>query len=231
MESQVQSGRHRLMALVVLGVAAASLAGCGSNVKQEGQELRAQSLLASSPPLARAIVTDREIAKYPAGSVQNAFLSYWQDLQFQFWRSGASRYDPALQQFIGPRRLIEGLEALAAYYRTVKPLLYRVKPTSYGTMQVSYVGSSSGGGPVELETTEWLRVGHAWYIESDSLLDRGLVASAQQAEQEQIDPAAQKPAAQAIRVGQTAGRLQAAYLARLIDKTLAAGRGSPKKSP
>jgi hypothetical protein len=225
----VRCGRHNLLALLVLGVAVASLVGCGSDVKQEGQQLRAQSLLASSPPLARAIVTDRDIAKYSSGSVQNAFFSYWQDLQFHSWRSGASWYDSALRRFVGSQQLIGGLETLASYYRSVRPLLYSVKSTRYGTMEVRYVGSPPGG-PIGLETIEWRRSGKRWYIESDSLLNEGLTSYAEEVEQERIDPAAQAPSIQAIRAGEAAGRLQAAYLSTLIDKAPAAHRGSPQRS-
>jgi hypothetical protein len=220
---------HKLMTIAVLGTVTVISVGCGSNVQQEGQQLQARSLLASSPPLARAVVSDRDIAKYPAGSVQRAFFSYWQDLQFQSWRSGASSYDPALQRFIGPQQLIESLEALASYYRTVKPLLYSVKQTSFGTTLVRYIGSPTGG-PVALQTVEWRHIGNAWQIESDSLLNLGLTSSAQEVEQTQLDPTAQKPSIQAVRAGETAGHLQAAYLSLLIAKALVVHRGSPRSS-
>lgn len=225
----MRSSLHRFMLVAIIGAAAALLVGCGSNVKQEGQQLRAQSLLASSPPLARATITNQDIAKYPPGSVQNAFFSYWQDLQFQSWRSGASWYDPALQRFIGPQSLIEGLEALASYYRTVKPVLYSVKPTSFGTMQTRYIGAPTGQS-VGLQAIEWQRIGNTWRIESDSLLGLGLNSSAEEAEQTQLNPSAQKPSIQAIRAGETAGHLQAAYLAILIDKALVAHRGPARSS-
>jgi hypothetical protein len=201
------------------------MVGCGGKVKQEGQALRAQSLLASSPPLARAIVTDQEIAKYPPSSVQYAFFNFWQALQFHAWRNGLSWYDTALQRFIGPQQIIDGLETLASYYRAVKPVVYSVKSTSYGTTQVRYLGVPPAG-LTGLETVEWRRVRNTWRIEFDSFLSRGLVSYSEEAEQEQIDPSAQTPSRHAIRVGEAAGHLQARYLATLVDRAYQAHSGS-----
>lgn len=199
--------------------------GCGSNVKQEGQQLHAQSLLASSPPLARVVVTDKTIDQYPASSVERAFFSYWQDMQFRSWRGASAWYDPRLQQLITPQTLISSLEDLASFYRTVKPQIYDVKHTAYGTVEVRYVGSRPGG-PVELETVEWRHVGQTWQIESDSYLTEGLIAYGEQLEQEAINPAAQVLSSQAVRAGQRAGRVQAAFISTLINDARTAHRGS-----
>jgi hypothetical protein len=204
--------------------------GCGSNVRLEGQQLRAQSLLANSPPLPRAIVTDPYIEQYPAESAQRAFYAYWQALQFDSWRRAAAWYDPRLQHVLGLQTLIGSLEALASFYRSVKPVVYHVKATPYGTTELTYVGSRSGA-PVNLETIEWLHVGSTWRIESDSFLNEGLLVFAGQAEQERIDPAAQVLAPQAVRAGRRAVHLQAGYLATLIDETQTAHPGSAAGSP
>lgn len=206
------------------------MVGCSGNVKQEGQALRAQSLLASSPPLARAIVTNQEIAKYPSDSVQYAFFSFWQDLQFHSWRSGEAWYDLALQRFIGYQQIIDALETLASYYRAVKPVIYSVKSTSYGTTQVQYLGATPSA-PPGLETIEWRRVAGAWRIEFDSFLSEGLISYTEEAEQTQIEPAAQTPSIRAVHIGEAAGHLQAGYLATLINQAHAAHRGSHRQSP
>jgi hypothetical protein len=222
--------RHRLTVLALLVTAAMCVVGCGGDVKQEGQALRAQSLLAGSPPLARAIVTDQEIAKYSPDSIQNAFLSFWQNLQFHSWRDGLSWYDPALQRFIGPQRIINGLEALASFYRVAKPVIDSVTRTGYDTMQIHYLVSLPAG-PIELETIEWRRVGSAWRIEFDSFLNQGLVSYSEEAEQNQIDPTAQTPSVRAVHLGEKVGHIQAEYLATLINRTYSAHRGSYKQSP
>jgi hypothetical protein len=215
---------HKIAFLLPVAVAAC-VVGCGGAVKQEGQALRAQSLLESSPPLKRAIVSDEEIAKYPPNSVQHAFFSFWQALQFHSWREGLSWYDPGLQRFVGPQQIIDGLEMLASYYRAVKPVLYSVKSTNYGTTEVHYLGAPPTG-PTGIETVEWRRVGGDWRIEFDSFLSQGLVSYAEEAEQELIDPSAQTPSRHAIRVGEAAGHLQAGYLATLIDRAQQARSGS-----
>lgn len=204
--------------------------GCGSNVQREGQQLRAQSLLANSPPLPRAVVTDPYIEQYPAESVQRAFYTYWQALQFDSWRRASAWYDPRLQQVLGLQTLIGGLEALASFYRSVKPVVYHIKETPYGTSELTYVGSRSGA-PLNLETIEWLHVGRTWRIESDSFLNEGLLAYAGQAEQERIDPAAQVLAPPAVRAGRRAARLQAGYIATLIDEAQTKHPGSATGPP
>lgn len=219
-----------LVVLALLIMTAICLIGCGDDVKQEGQELRAQSLLTSSPPLAHAIVSDQEIDKYAPDSVQAAFLSYWQDLQFHSLRAGVSWYAPALQRFIGPQRIIDGLEALGSYYRVTKPVIDNVKPTNYGTTQVRYLVPSPAGS-TELETIEWRRIGGAWWIEFDSFLNQGLVSYTEEAEQDRIDPSAQTPSLRAIHLGELAGHIQAKYLAMLINQAYLEHRGSRKQSP
>lgn len=214
----------RKIALPAL-VATACMAGCGGTVKQEGQELRAQSLLAGSPAVARALVTDKEIAKYAPSSVQRAFLSFWQALQFHSWREALSWYETGLQQFIGPQKIMDGLETLASYYRAVKPAIYDVKSTGFGTTEVRYLGVPPAG-PTGLETVEWHRVGGAWRIQFDSFLSQGLVSYAEEAEQDLIDPSAQTPSRRAIRLAEESGHLQAGYLATLADRAHPAHSGS-----
>jgi hypothetical protein len=225
----VRFGPPSLAMIVAVGIASLAV-GCGSNVQREGQQLRAQSLLTSSPPLPRAVVTNQYIAQYPAASVQHAFFSYWQKLQFDSWRGAAVSYDPRLRAMLGSETLIASLETLASFYRAVKPVLARVQTTNYGTTELSYVGSRSGS-PPDLETIEWLRVGGTWRIEWDSFLNEGLIVYAEQAEQEHIDPASQVLAPQSVQAGKGAGHLQAAYLATLIDEARTARRASPDRSP
>jgi hypothetical protein len=225
----VRFGPPRLAMIVAVGVASL-VVGCGSNVQREGQQLRAQSLLTSSPPLPRTVVTNQYIAQYPAASVLHAFFSYWQELQFGSWRGAAMSYDPRLRAMIGSETLIGSLETVASFYRAVKPALVRVQTTSYGTTEVSYLGSRSGS-PPDLETIEWLRVGGTWRIEWDSYLNEGLMVYAEQAEQEHIDPAAQVLAPRSVQAGKGAGHLQAAYLATLIDEAHAAHGASLHRSP
>jgi len=223
--SRVRFTRPSLITAAAVAATAALAVGCGSDVKQEGQQLRAQSLLASSPPLARVVITDEAIARYPAGSVERAFFSYWQDLQFHAWRSALTWYDQKLVQLVTPQSMISSLEELASFYRAVKPLIYSVKSTAYGTVEVRYLGARPGG-PVELETVEWRRARGTWQIESDSFLNEGLIAYAEQLEQESINPAAQVLSIQAVRAGQRASHLQAAFLSTLIEEARAAHHGS-----
>lgn len=194
-----------------LVVSAALLMGCGGSADDEARKINTLGVLRDSAPIPSYHVTDEEIAKAPKGTVRGAFLRYWNNLQFGAWAAAANTYEPGLRGHIGEGLLIRALTNQSATYRAGKPKVVSAD-TRRNRALVRYLRVGTDVTPASMNWTRdaWGQ----WRIAYNPLLDQALGDVKQLEVQQQIDPLAQRPAADALRAGSRARLLQSEYLAR-----------------
>ena len=189
-----------LIALLV----ALGLSSCGSSTSGSAPSAEPNNLLSQS-----------ELTHYPAGSVQQAFLNFWSDLQFRSWADAVSFYDPAFREFVGTATIVGGKKINGTSYPLLKPEIVRIGDDKGGT--TVYYTVRLADGTKELGSITWKKVGGNWQIIYDSRLDSEL----SQLEQNRVeieknghlraDPN-QAPSAAAAKAANTASQVQARFL-------------------
>ena len=193
------------LAVVVLGGA-----GCGGATAES-----------SVSPAGGNLLSNKEIEKFPAGSTERAFMSFWSDLQFQSWAEVARYYDPELRERIGTADLIAAKKLNGSTYQTLKPVVVRVKRGDQDT--TVYYSLLLADGAKELASTTWRKNEGNWQLIYDSRLDAELNQLAQNRvtidENGSLptDPS-QEPSAKALRAGTEASQLQAKFLSKLLNE-------------
>jgi hypothetical protein len=127
---------------------------------------------ADQPAVAANLLAPAEIEKYPSGSPERAFLSFWSDLQFQSWAEVVSSYNPDLREFIGAANLIEAKKLNGSAYQTLKPEIRRVRRD--GDTATIYYSLLMQDGTKELASTTWREADGNWQLIYDSRLDAEL---------------------------------------------------------
>jgi hypothetical protein len=194
------------VALIALLVAL-GLSSCGSSTSDTASSAEPDNLLSQS-----------ELTHYPAGSVQQAFLNFWSDLQFRSWADATSYYDPPFREFIGTAEIIGGKKINGTSYPVLKPEIVRTgsrngKTTVYYTLRLA-------DGTKELASITWKKVGGNWQIVYDSRLDSELSQFAQsqvEIENKGTLPASdQPPSPAATKAANEASQLQANFIQQLL---------------
>lgn len=170
----------------------------------------------SSPETERVpdnLVSQAEVDRQPQGSVQQAFLEYWSDLQYQSWAEVAAYYEPDFRQAVGTAAIIGGKKVNAPSYPQLKPEIVRVRDRG-GFATINYSLRFIDGSK-ELASVTWRKLDGSWQIVYDSRLDAELKQYAEnRVEVEEYgvlptDPADASPAAR--RAGEAAARRQAQF--------------------
>lgn len=170
----------------------------------------------SSPETERVpdnLVAQSEVDQQPTGSVEQAFLEYWSDLQYQSWAEVAAYYEPDFRAVVGTAAIIGGKKVNAPSYPLLKPELVRVRDRGdFATINYSlrFIDGSK-----ELASVTWRKLDGSWQIVYDSRLDAELKQYAEnrvEVEENGVlptDPADASPAAR--RAGEAAARRQAQF--------------------
>ncbi|MBS1860579.1 MAG: hypothetical protein JSS68_02595 [Actinobacteria bacterium] len=170
----------------------------------------------SNPPTeARNLLTTKEIQKYPPGSAERAFLSFWSDLQYQSWAEAATYYSPGLREFVGTAKIVGAKKVDASTFPLVKPVI--AGTTDDGDTTTIRYSIVLPEGTTELGSTSWRKEGGNWEMTYDSRLDPELNQFARnQVEIEEngavSSDASQPPSAAAAQAGVEASHLQAESL-------------------
>jgi hypothetical protein len=181
-----------------------AVAGCGSSEEGPAANVRQHEL-----------VTQSDLARYPAGGVEHTFLEYWSNLQFNSWADVAAYYDPGLRNFVGTSRLIAAKKTGASVYPYLRPKIKETK-TEDGLTTIHYTLSMEDG-TTELASTSWRKEDGNWQLVYDSRLDGELSAVAEErialAESGGESLATElPPSAKALQAGKAASRLQSEFL-------------------
>jgi len=145
-------------------LAALVLSACGSSNASQSS-----SPSGSEPS---NLISAAELKKFPAGSVQQAFLSFWSDLQYRSWADAAAFYAPAFRQFVGTAKIIGAKKLSSSTYPLLKPEIERIGEGSRET--TVYYTLRLPEGTKELNSITWKREGGNWQIIYDSRLDNDL---------------------------------------------------------
>ena len=200
---------------VVLAVGL-TLSGCGSSGADEAREVAAKSLTSGEPLtkeerlLARSLVSNRDIERETAGSVERAMLEYWSDLSYESWGTAVGFFDPRLRDVLSDVRLVEGLRREARDHKPVKPIVRGVR--RFGNTAVVQYFIRTPDARLRPVSISWERQGGEWRIIYSATLDESIALAAQELKQANIDPTSREPAKAAIRSGILERRLQSTYL-------------------
>jgi len=152
--------------------------------------------------------------------VQQAFLSFWSDLQFRSWADAAAYYEPAFRQFVGTLKIIGAKRINSSSYPLLKPEIQRIG-TRTGETTVYYAVRLPEG-TKELDSITWRRQGGNWQISYDSRLDTEL----NQLEENRVETEKhgklptnpEKVSSAATKAGNEGAELQARYGQRALKK-------------
>ncbi|MGA8745501.1 MAG: hypothetical protein WB507_06530 [Solirubrobacterales bacterium] len=155
-----QLARRAIPTAFVAVIATLALTACGSS------EASKPSSSSSEPS---ALISTTELKKYPEGSVQQAFLNFWSDLQYRSWADAAASYEQAFRKFVGTAKIIAAKRINSSTYPLLKPEIQRIgrrlgETTVYYTVRLPE-------GTKELNSITWRRLGGNWQIAYDSRLD------------------------------------------------------------
>lgn len=159
------------------------------------------------------LVSQSEVQRQPPGSVQQTFLEFWSDLQYQAWAEVAAYYEPDFRQAVGTAAIIGGKKINAPSYPQLKPEIVRVRDRGdFATINYSlrFIDGSK-----ELASVTWRKLDGNWQIVYDSRLDPELRQYAEnrvEIEENGVLPtdfADASPAAR--RAGEAAARRQAQF--------------------
>lgn len=170
----------------------------------------------SSPETERVpdnLVAQGEVDRQQQGSVQQAFLEYWSDLQYQSWAEAAAYYEPDFREAVGTAAIIGGKKVNAPSYPLLKPEIERVRER--GDLATINYSLRFIDGSKELASVTWRKLDGSWQLVYDSRLDAELKQYAEnrvEVEENGVlptDPADASPAAR--RAGEAAARRQAQF--------------------
>jgi hypothetical protein len=151
----------RLVVSSALALAAISLSACGSNADHT-----------PAPGAPSNVITQSELEKPAAGSVERAFVEFWSDLQFQSWAEVASFYSPAFRESIGTAVIVGAKKLNGSSYPDLKPLVVSVEE-GRGLTTIKY-SLQFIDGTKELSSINWQKQAGNWEIVYDSRLDSEL---------------------------------------------------------
>ncbi len=186
-------------------ITALALSACGSS------EASKPSSSSGSEP--NNVITSAELNKYPKGTVQQAFLNFWSDLQYRSWADAAAFYEPTFRKFVGTAKIIGAKRAYSSGYPLLKPEIQRIgkgrgETTIYYTVRLPE-------GTKELNSITWRHQGGNWEIAYDSRLDTEL--SQLEENRVELEKSGKPPAnlervsPAAAKAGSEASELQARY--------------------
>lgn len=176
----------------------------------------------SASPPQRApdnVISQSEVDKHPADSVERAFLEYWSGLQYQSWAEVAAYYEPAFRDSVGTATIIAGKKINGSSYPQLKPAIVRVG--GHGDFTTIDYSLQFIDGTKELASVTWRKPGGSWQLVFDSRLDAELRQYAEnRVELEEngalpTDPADVSP--EAARAGAVAAQAQARFLQQDLD--------------
>jgi hypothetical protein len=170
----------------------------------------------SSPETERVpdnLVSRSEVDRQEKGSVEQAFLEYWADLQYQSWAEVAAYYEPDFRDVVGTAAIIGGKKVNAPSYPLLKPEIVRVR--ARGELATINYSLRFIDGSRELASVTWRKLDGSWQLVYDSRLDAELKQYAEnrvEVEENGVlptDPANVSPAAR--QAGEAAARKQAQF--------------------
>lgn len=203
-----QSRWRRIVAALAFTALLGALSACGSS-----NAPTSSTTPSSSSGEDGNLISAAELKHYPQGSVQQAFLNFWSDLQYRSWADAAAFYDPAFRQFVGTARIIGAKRLGSSTFPLLKPEIERVgkgpgQSTVYYTLRLPE-------GNKELDSIAWRDIHGNWQIVYDSRLDTELAQLAQnQVEIERtgtLPTGNQGPSPAAAKAGNEASELQAEF--------------------
>ncbi len=206
------------MAAALLCVAAA-VGGCGGGVntrRNTARQIAAKAVGGGRPLtqeekfLSRRIVSPASADKYPAGSVQRAFVNFWSQMSYNAWGPAVGAFEPGLVKLVGSDLLVDALRTIQTQSHPVRPLIRGVEHSGNQATVFYFIRISTGA--LLPTSTSFARHGTQWQIYYMASLDDALGLAAQQRAQARINAASTTPAGPAIAAGAAARRLQPTYL-------------------
>jgi hypothetical protein len=206
--------RHSVGVVVAVVVAAVALplAGCGGESDEDAQSLADKSLVDVSD-LPDPVLTPEDVAA-AEGSPERAYLTYYQDAQFQDLASAVDRFAPGTVDAVGLSLLSQAIRSQITLMRGTEPSFIDEARSEPDLVSLRYALKGSDDQPVTA-TAVLRKQGGDWEIVYDSFLDGAIGSVAESRAQARIDPAASVSSIEALRAGSAAGRLQARYLEQL----------------
>jgi hypothetical protein len=192
-------------------------AGCGGgSQKHEAQRLANLSIVSTTSPLSDRLVTSSDVDAASDASGVRTFLQMWSLLQYRAWDQAVAMFDPGLREAIGPALLTGALAGDILVWQGTKPRIVSAT-VSNGTALIRFVARDETDNLLPASISLQGGAGR-WRVSYFSLLDAAVAHSVAHREQAAINPLGTKPDAEAVRQGEAAGALQAAYLERQLRK-------------
>lgn len=186
-------------------IATLALSACGSS-----EPSKPASSAESEPS---NLITPAELRKYPSGSVQQAFLNFWSDLQYRSWSDVAAFYDPAFRKFIGTANIIGAKKLNGSTYPQLKPEIQRIGKSPEAT--TIYYTLRLPEGTKELNSITLKKDTGNWQVIYDSRLDNELAQLEQNrvelAKTGKLQPNPEEVSPEAAKAGNRGSELQAKF--------------------
>jgi hypothetical protein len=145
-----------------------AVVGCGGGASREARQLGSLSILESTRPLAKNLVTPNEIEPASDASGAKTLLEFWLTLQRGEYESATSYFDPAYTKSAGASNLVVLLRKLAPLWDSTKPRIAVAKTTGRSARVYFNVRDLLGHvGSVEIA---YRKLGRHWKITFLSLL-------------------------------------------------------------
>jgi hypothetical protein len=186
--------------------------GCGASAqKREALQLKEASILSKTAPLGDRLITQAEISATPDTAAQQTFLRLWSLLQYSAWDEAARLFEPGLRDATGLSLLTEALENNLIAWQATKPKIITARVTAPAVATIGFLARDERGHVVP-SSISFGREDGRWRVSYFPLLNAPLARAAATRVQDQIDPLATKPSAEALRQANLAANLQANYL-------------------
>jgi hypothetical protein len=190
-----------------------TLAACGTTAQNhEAQQLESASILSKTAPLSQRLVTKADINSASETTAERTFLQLWSLLQFEVWDQAEELFEPGLRNAIGASLLALALEDNVIVWQATKPKIVSTHITEK-TAVITFFARDEVDNVIPASISFEGAPGR-WHVSYFSMLNFALQRAVQLRAQEQIEPLATKPNAEAIRQGDAAAALQGAYLER-----------------
>jgi hypothetical protein len=209
----------RTLCIILFCVSPATLfAGCGGDAqKHEAQGLEKLSIVSSTAPLSNRIVERAEVNAASDVNGVRTFLQLWSLLQYRAWDQAVAMFQPALREVIGPELLTGALASEVIVWQATKPQIVSATQSS-GTVLIKFLARDEKDNLLPASISLQRGAAGSWQVSFFSLLDGALQHTVEHREQAALAPLSTKPAAEAVRQGETAGSLQSLYLERQVRK-------------
>lgn len=204
-----------MVVAVVAAVVALPLAGCGGESNDDAESLADESLVEVSE-LPEPVLTPEDVEGTEEGSPERAYLTYYQDAQFQDLASAIDRFAPGTVEAVGRDLMTQAVRSQSGFLREREPSIIDTAESEPDLVSLRYaLRGVEDDQPIAATAVLRQKGNGDWEIVYDSFLDGAIGGVAESRAQARIDAAAPVSSAEALRAGAAAGRSQSRYLEEL----------------